>query len=100
MNYDIVICFRIDDLESAKSIKNWLENNGYKDRVSVCSVNFGGGLWNPIMYERIEKCNNHQRCVIQKVVVLPEGLLNRRTGICRKNLQEDSSYHQRFRAFQ
>lgn len=56
MNYDIVICFRSDDLESAKSIKDWLENYGYKDRVSVCSVNFGGGLWNPIMHDRIEKC--------------------------------------------
>lgn len=56
MNFDIVICFRSDDLESAKNIKDWLENNGYKGRVSVCSVNFGGGLWNPIMHDRIEQC--------------------------------------------
>lgn len=41
MNYDIVICFRIDDLESAKNIKDWLENYGFKNRVNVCSVNFG-----------------------------------------------------------
>lgn len=56
MNYDIVICFRSDDLESAKNLKAWLENNGYKDRVSLSSVNFGGGPWNPIMHDRIEKC--------------------------------------------
>lgn len=61
MNYDIVICFRIDDLESAKNIKDWLENYGFKNRVSVCSVNFGGGLWNPIMHDRIENCND---CIV------------------------------------
>lgn len=61
MNYDIVICFRMDDAESAKIIKDWLENNGYKDRVSVCSVNFGGGLWNPIMHDRVENCND---CIV------------------------------------
>lgn len=61
MNYDIVICFRRDDHESAKNIKNWLESNGYKNRVSVCSVNFGGGIWNPIMHNRIENCND---CIV------------------------------------
>ena len=58
MNYDIVIAFRIDDNESARMIKHWLEEHGYKNRISQCNCNFGGGFWNPIMHDRIEKCSD------------------------------------------
>lgn len=61
MNYDIVICYRIDDNETANNIKDWLEKYGFQKKVSVCSANFGGGLWNPIMHDRIEKSND---CII------------------------------------
>lgn len=54
--YDIVICFRMKDNESALLMKAWLDKRKYS--VSVCSCNFGGGLWRVTMNERVENCKD------------------------------------------
>jgi len=59
MSYDIAICFRMCDNETANSMKQWLNNKNYS--VSVCSSNFGGGKWRETMRSRIDGCKD---CVI------------------------------------
>lgn len=57
--YDIVICFRMKDNESALLMKAWLDERKYS--VSVCSCNFGGGSWRETMNKRVENCKD---CII------------------------------------